>query len=428
MNKKTYDTIEEEVYQSQLENGLDVYLLPKQTMSKTYAIFMTDYGSIDSHFTPIGQEEAITVPDGIAHFLEHKLFEKEDRDVFQDFLSKGASPNAFTSFTKTAYLFSTTKETKANVNTLLDFVQSPFFSEASVEKEKGIIEQEIKMYDDQPDWQSFMGAIKNMFHKHPVKIDIAGTVDSIAPITKEDLYTCYKTFYHPENMVMVVAGNFDAPEMMDTIRQNQAEKEFPDFTGIERVYPEEPAQVDKRETTIEMPVTTPKVTIGIKEAANVMSGDAFLEREVLQVMLLDYFLSPSGPYYETLYNEGLIDDSFEYTTNVEEAFSFSLLSTNTKKPEETIDALKDVLRKISEEPLTEDILESMKKRQIGQIIRAMNSLEYIAGQIAHYHFSGLDFFEVIPYIQSVTLEQVNTFLKDWIKDDAITVSMIKPTE
>src|SRR5699024_2641133 len=150
---------------------------------KTYAIFMTNYGSIDRRFTPIGQEEAITVPDGIAHFLEHKLFEKEDRDVFQDFLEKGASPNAFTSFTKTAYLFSTTKKTVANVSTLLDFVQEPYFSDQSVEKEKGIIGQEIRMYDDQPDWQSFMGAIRNMFEEHPVRIDIAGTTDSIAPIT-----------------------------------------------------------------------------------------------------------------------------------------------------------------------------------------------------------------------------------------------------
>lgn len=428
MKKKMYDTINENVYQSRLPNGLDVYLLPKQDISKTYAIFMTNYGSIDCRFTPIGQEEAITVPDGIAHFLEHKLFEKEDRDVFQDFLAKGASPNAFTSFTKTAYLFSTTKETNANVNTLLDFVQSPYFSDQSVEKEKGIIGQEIKMYDDQPDWKSFMGSINNMFHEHPVKIDIAGTVDSIAPITKEDLYTCYNTFYHPENMVLVVAGNFDAEEMIDTISANQSKKEFPDYTGIDRKYPEESTSVAKKETVLEMPVTVPKVTIGIKEEGNVMSGEEFLEREVLQSMLLDYFLAPSGPYYEALYDEALIDDSFDYSNNAEQAFSFSLIATNTKKPEQTAEALKKVLKNISKEPLTEATLETMKKKQIGHILRAMNSIEYIAGEIAHYHFLGLDFFEVIPYIQSVTLEQVNKFLTDWIKDDALTVTIVKPSQ
>src|SRR5699024_4228476 len=196
----------------------------------------------------------------------------------------------------------------ANVNTLLEFVQSPYFSDQSVEKEKGIIGQEIKMYDDQPDWKRIMGSINNMLHEHPVKIDIAGTVDSIGPIPKEDLYTCYNTFYHPEQMVHVRAGNFDAEEMMDTITDNRFKKDFPDYRGIDRQYQQESTRVDKKETVVDMAVTVPKVTIGIKEEGNVMSGEEFLEREVLQSMLLDYFLAPSGPYYEDLYDEALIDD------------------------------------------------------------------------------------------------------------------------
>src|SRR5690625_684043 len=198
MNKTSYSQIEETVYSKKMENGLNVFLFPKKEMSKTYSLFSTNYGSIDQTFIPAGKEEMITVPDGIAHFLEHKLFEKEDRDVFADFGKQGASANAYTSFTKTAYLFSATNNIDKNVETLLDFVQDPYFSDQTVEKEKGIISQEIKMYDDQPDWQSFMGTVKAMFKHHPVKNDIAGTVDSIMPITKEDLYTCYNTFYHPE--------------------------------------------------------------------------------------------------------------------------------------------------------------------------------------------------------------------------------------
>src|SRR5690625_2327834 len=198
-----------------------------------------NYGSTDRTFTPIQQENEITVPDGVAHFLEHKLFEKEDRDVFADFLRQGASPNAYTSFTKTAYLFSATKMIEENVRTLLDFVQDPYFSEASVEKEKGIIAQEIKMYDDQPDWQAFMGTIKNMFKNNPVNIDIAGTVSSIDTITKDDLYTCYRTFYHPSNMVLFVVGNFDHDSLMERIKQNQANKDFPVLEDIKRQMPEE---------------------------------------------------------------------------------------------------------------------------------------------------------------------------------------------
>src|SRR5699024_5406563 len=162
---------------------------------------------------------------------------------------------------------------------------------------------------------------------------------------------------HPENMVVVVDGDYNAEEMIETISAKQSKKEFPDYTGIDRKYPEESTSLDKKESVLEMPVTVPKVTIGIKEECNVMSGEKYLEREVLQSMLLDYFLAPSGPYYEDLYDEALIDDSFDYSNNAEQAFSFSLISTNTKKPEQTAEALKSVLKNISKEPLTETTLE-----------------------------------------------------------------------
>src|SRR5699024_9448629 len=247
MNKRTYDSIQETIYQMKLDNGLEVFLLPKEEVAKTYGIFMTNYGSTDRTFIPIDGDKEVTVPDGVAHFLEHKLFEKEDRDVFSDFLRQGASPNAYTSFTKTAYLFSTTKMVEENVITLLDFVQDPFFSDESVEKEKGIISQEIKMYDDQPDWQSFMGTIKNMFENHPVNIDIAGKVSSINEITKDDLYTCYNTFYHPANMVLFVIGNFDQQSLMQTIEKNQSEKKFPEVQEVKRHVEEEPNNVSVKE-------------------------------------------------------------------------------------------------------------------------------------------------------------------------------------
>src|SRR5699024_6540119 len=169
MNKQAYNHIEETVYKEILENGLTVFLLPKPEMAKTYGIFSTDFGSIDQTFVPINGTKQVTVPEGVAHFLEHKMFEKEDRDVFADFGKQGASANAYTSFTKTAYLFAATNQVEKNVTTLLNFVQDPYFSDDSVEKEKGIIAQEIEMYNDQPDWQSFMGTLRALFHQHPVK-------------------------------------------------------------------------------------------------------------------------------------------------------------------------------------------------------------------------------------------------------------------
>ena len=196
---------------------------PKPGFFKTYARLTTHYGSIDNHFQPPGKE-AVRVPDGIAHFLEHKMFEKEDGDVFQHFAAQGASANAFTSFDRTAYLFSCTDQVEANLTTLLDFVQTPYFTEAGVEKEKGIIGQEIRMYEDHPDWRSYFGLIESLYHRHPVRVDIAGTVESIAEITKDTLYLCYETFYHPGNMLLFVVGPVDPEKIINLVRENQAGK------------------------------------------------------------------------------------------------------------------------------------------------------------------------------------------------------------
>src|SRR5690625_2790558 len=384
-----------------------------------------NYGSTDRTFTPIQQENEITVPDGVAHFLEHKLFEKEDRDVFSDFLRQGASPNAYTSFTKTAYLFSATKMIEENVVTLLDFVQDPFFSEESVEKEKGIIAQEIKMYDDQADWQAFMGTIKNMFQHHPVNVDIAGTVSSINTITKEDLYTCYETFYHPSNMVLFVIGNFDPHSMSRIIKENQTMKKFPEIDTIKRFVPEEPSSVAVKENTIHLPVAIPKVTVGIKESHKRLNRNELIKREVIQSMLLDYFISQSGAFYEELYKEQLIDDSFEYNTTVEEDFSFSLISSNTEKPDALADRVKQLLRTTNELTISEETFEIMKRKRIGQLLRGMNSLEFIANQYVNYHFVGINFFELNSFIQNLSLTEINTFLKNWITEDRLTVCKIE---
>ncbi|MBY7143605.1 insulinase family protein [Virgibacillus sp. NKC19-3] len=424
MHKQTYSDISETLYAAKLENGLSVYLLPKHEMAKTYGVFSTNYGSIDQTFTPIGESGKITVPEGVAHFLEHKLFEKEDRDVFADFGKQAASPNAYTSFTKTAYLFAATNHIEKNVETLIDFVQDPYFSEESVEKEKGIIAQEIKMYDDQPDSQSFMGTMKALFQNHPVNIDIAGTVDSINTITKDDLYTCYNTFYHPENMTLFIAGNFDADSMMNLIQSNQQAKEFKKMDHIEREFPDEPTEVAMKENKLVMPVSIPKCTIGIKELSTALKGEAFLKKDLLQGMIMDHYFSKGGTFYQMLYNEALIDGSFFFETNLEKNFGYSLIGSNTDRPDEFAGKVKELLLSTNTASITMEELERMKKKQIGQLLRAMNSLEFIANQYIHYHTLDIDLFEVIPTLQSITLQEVNDFVQDWIKEDRISVCTI----
>lgn len=426
VNKKVYTDIEETVYKKTLNNGLTVLLLPKNEMAKTYSLFTTNYGSIDQTFIPFNQDEKVTVPDGIAHFLEHKLFEKEDRDVFSDFGKLGASANAYTSFTKTAYLFSATSNIEKNVETLLDFVQDPYFSEQSVEKEKGIITQEINMYNDQPDWQSFMGTIKSMFKAHPVKADIAGTVDSIQKITKDDLYMCYETFYHPENMTIFVAGNFNANAMMEFIERNQAKKTFPKLGEIKRLFPDEPKEVAMKEQNVVMPVSIPKVSVGIKESNEKMAGDVFLKRDLFQSMFLDYFFSTGGPFYQTLYEENLIDDSFEFSTSLEETFGYSIISSNSPDPTAFSQRVKELLLSTNKVTFTNEQFATVKKKKIGQLLRAMNSLEFIANQYTHYDVLGFDFFQLIPTVQSLTLEEANDFIANWIDERQLTVFTISP--
>ncbi|WP_249869723.1 EF-P 5-aminopentanol modification-associated protein YfmH [Oceanobacillus saliphilus] len=424
MNKQTYKNINETIYSEKLANGLTVFLLPKPEMAKAYGIFSTNYGSIDQTFVPIGESEEINVPEGVAHFLEHKLFEKKDRDVFADFGKQGASPNAYTSFTKTAYLFSATTNIEQNVETLIDFVQEPYFSEQSVEKEKGIISQEIKMYDDQPDWQSFMGTIKSMFKNHPVKIDIAGTVESITSITKDDLYTCYHTFYHPENMSLFVAGNFDPETMMDMITSNQQKKSFKEMEELKRNFPKEPEDVAMKENKITMPVSIPKCTIGIKESSVELSKEAFLRKDLLGSMVISHFFSTGGEFYQELYKSNLIDDSFYFETNLEKNFGYSMIGSNTDNPDEFSKKVMEQLLSTNDIQLTEEVFSRMKKKKIGQLLRSMNSLEFIANKYTSYHSMGINLFEIIPEIQKLTVDDVNSFIKSWISENRLAVCTI----
>jgi len=424
MNKQTYHDIAETLYTEKLDNGLTVFLLPKPEMAKTYGIFTTNYGSIDQTFVPIGQSEKITVPEGIAHFLEHKLFEKEDHDVFADFGKQGASANAFTSFTKTAYLFSATNHIEKNVETLINFVQDPYFSEQSVEKEKGIIGQEIKMYDDQPDWQSFMGTIKAMFKNHPINIDIAGTVESISKITKDDLYTCYYTFYHPENMTLCITGNFNPEQMMNLIKSNQASKDFKKMDEINRYLPNEPKEVAMKEHHIKMPVSVPKCTVGIKESSEEISGEEFLKKDLLQNMIVDYYFSKGGSFYQELYQEKLIDDSFYFETTLDKNYGYTLIGSNSDEPQVFSNKVKELLLSTRDETLSEEDFNRMKKKKIGRLLRSMNSLEFMANKYTHYHISKVDLFDIIPTIQALQLEEANRFLKEWIEEERLAVCTI----
>ncbi len=408
-----------------MPGGLDVYVLPKEGFNKTYAVFTTKYGSIDNQFVPLGKEEMVRVPDGIAHFLEHKLFEKEDGDVFQQFSRQGASANAFTSFTRTAYLFSSTSNVEENLETLVDFVQDPYFTEKTVEKEKGIIGQEINMYDDNPDWRLFFGLIENMYQEHPVRIDIAGTIESISHITKDLLYECYETFYHPSNMLLFVVGPVDPEAIIRQVRENQQKKPYTDQPEIVRKEVKEPGAVFKKEQEIKMNVQSSKCLVGLKSAHPMNTGEALLKHELTINLILECLFGKSSSDYERIYEKGYIDETFSYDYTEEHGFGFVSVGGDTPEPDKLAEELKQVLFK-AKETITAEKLELARKKKIGNFLKSMNSPEYIANQFTRYAFLETSLFDIVTVLESITLEDVHRVIQEEIEEDRITVCKVVP--
>lgn len=431
MEEINYPQFNEVLYTDVLPNGLRVSLLPRKDFHKTYGILTTDYGSIDNTFVPYGKEEMVRVPDGIAHFLEHKMFEKKDYDAFDLFGRYGASSNAFTSFTKTSYLFSATRNVKECVGILLDFVQNPYFSEKTVEKERGIIGQEIKMYDDDPSWQLYFGMIGNLYPETPLSSDIAGTVDSIGQITAADLYTCYNTFYQPCNMNLFLVGGFDRDEMMSLIEENQAKKSFGAPFEITRA----PIVTDSEGKDIipyrmnEFDVQRPSAIVGIKGLDEVPEGrDGLFYKLTLEVLMCLLYGETSKQYLE-LYDKGVLDDSFGYDVTVERGYHFVTMSGDTDSPQELSNAVIEIAENaqgILEN--AEEQFELVCRELIGRCISSMNSLESIANRYEGSLFDGATVFDYVPLLERMTLDDVRKTAGEFIRSEAVSVYQILPKE
>lgn len=429
MRELYFEHLQETLYSKTLANGLDVFILPKKGFSKTYVTFTTKYGSIDRTFIPHGKTEEVTVPDGIAHFLEHKMFEKEDGDVFQKFSVLGGAANAFTSFTRTAYLFSATNRIYENTETLIDFVQAPYFTEETVEKEKGIIAQEITMYDDLPDWRLYFGTIENLFQNHPVRIDIAGTVESIDDITAAHLYECYETFYHPSNMAIFVVGAVNPEEMMQFIEDNQTQKHFATQQEIVRHFPEEPLSAMETYRSIEMDVLKPKFSFGMKCNKTDVQGQEMIKQELATDLVLDLFFGRSTPFYEEMYEEGIIDESFSYSFSMEYGFGFAMISSDTNHAAELEQAIRSTIQAQQVNwTITEEQVSRLKKRKIGQFMRSLNSIEFIANQFTRYQFNDMDLFEVVPTLEQLTMADLQAAFSTICDEQGHTVFTVVPAE
>ena len=427
MNKTEYEQINETLYHEVLPNGLTVYLLPKNDYHKTYGLFSTNYGSIDNEFIPYGEKEKVKVPDGIAHFLEHKLFEKEDGDVFQLFGQQGASANAFTSFTKTSYLFSTTDQVEKNLTTLIDFVQAPYFTEETVNKEKGIIGQEIQMYEDDPNWRMFFGILNNLYPTHPLHIDIAGTVESIDKITAQDLYTCYRTFYQPSNMVLFVVGKMEPEKLMKLIRENQEEKNFPPKQEIVRYFPENTKEIIKQ-SALEAAITRNKFVLGIKGLDTLpQEGTELLRYKTAINLLLQMILGNTSRNYLAMYNQGIIDDSFGFEFSLDREFHFADFSGDTDEPEKAAEKIKEIILGFADDPeVSEMNLDLLKKKMLGQYFQSLNSIEYIANQFTQSLFGDRTLFDLPEIIDSIQMKDVLVAGEAFISEEAFSEFYMRP--
>lgn len=406
MNKKHYQTINETLYHQQMQNGLNVYLLKKEGFSKTYGLFATNFGSVDTTFVPLYEDKMIKVPDGVAHFLEHKMFEMENGDISDEFSKLGASTNAFTSSNRTAYLFSTGSNEVECTKLLLDFVQDIYLTEENIEKEKGIIAQEIKMYDDDPDWQNYFGAIQNLYHHHPFAIDIAGTVESVYSTTKEDLTKCYETFYHPSNMVLFIVGQIDPESLMKVIEENQNNKHFRKVDEVIRQKCNEPNSVKNKETIQKMDVFMPKLTMGIK--VNNIPTDSIqrVKREMACHIILDYLFSKSSSLYNEWVNKGWINDTFGGYYIQERDYACIQIGGDTNFVDELKQALNELVESLPSTIIDESSFERLKRKMMGSYIMGFNSIETIANSFIRYYFEGFSSFELIDTLQTLNYDDI----------------------
>lgn len=407
-------------YEIQHKSGLKIFVYPKDGYSTTYAVFGTNYGSIDTFIKKSG-EDAVAIPAGTAHFLEHKLFESEELDAFERFAKTGANANAYTSFDKTCYLFSCSSNFKENLGILLDFVQHPYFTQKTVEKEQGIIGQEIRMYQDEPSWQVLFNLLKCLYHKHPVKIDIAGTVDSIAEITADMLYDCYNNFYNLGNMVLAVVGNTTVEEVLEVADANLEAKEL---VKIERADYGEPEEIVSDYFEEALAVSQPLFTLGFKESTK--GGELTLKDKILTSLLLEYISGDTSPLYERLFNDGLINTGFgsEYFTGY--GYRAVIFSGESRDPKAVADAIKAEIRKVHKEGIREEDFERIRRMHYGRAIMDYNDVDGLANELVAATFEGYGLFDEIEIYKTLTLKDAEDRLKEQMHEEFSAMSVIIP--
>lgn len=421
MTLKEYKKIGESLYSGKLPNGLTVFVIPKQGFYKSYAFFAADYGGADKRYRL--NSDWIDTPDGVAHFLEHKMFDSEDGDVLTKFSVNGASPNAYTSPDVTAYHFDCTEKFTENLEILLSFVSTPYFTPESVDKEQGIIAQEISMYDDDPDHCLYYGLMRSLFDHNPLRDSVAGTIGSIANITAETLYSCHSAFYRPSNMALCVVGDVAPSVVMDI---------------AERVLPEEPGDVPERdygapETLLpatsgfsgEMEVNLPVFLAGCKMNPAPRGSDS-LRLDLVSALALEVLMGHSSPLFFRLYGSGLVCNDFSATFDSAAGAAYTIFGGETRDPQRVFGEVCKEIRALSANGPDIRLYDRIKKAAIGSHIRMLNSFDAICGNITGGFFRGFDAFEAPEILASITIDEIAAFYRENLNPENMTISIINP--
>ena len=415
------ELIDEKLYFGTHKSGLKIYLLPKK-FTKSYASFAVHYGSIDDRFRLHGEQNEICVPDGIAHFLEHKLFEKTNGgNAFDDYAKTGASANAYTNFNSTAYLFSCMNRLFENLEILLSFVEDPYFTAENVSKEQGIITQEIRMYEDNADWRVFFNLLEAMYHNLPVRKDIAGTTESIMEINKDWLYQCYHTFYNPSNMILFVAGDVaDRAKIVALVDQYVATS---DAKQPERIYPEEPKQVFENYHEQKLSVAAPIFMMGFKDADVGFDGRKLLKKEISTQMILEMILGKSSFLYRSLYDQGLVNESFSYEYSAEPSYAFTSFGGESPSPEKVKDIIMEELKKMQLQEL-----DFFRARNIlkGRFLHQFNNIENIGSLFVSSLFKGINPLDFISVCDEINFADITDRFEKHFKEEYMALSVIRP--
>lgn len=415
------ELLNERFYDIDHPSGLKILVMPKENYSSSYAIFATKYGSIDT-MIQMSDGTFKEIPEGTAHFLEHKLFESEDLDAFERFAKTGASANAYTSFERTGYLFSCSANFKKNLEILLDFVQNPYFTQATVEKEQGIIGQEIDMYKDVPDWEVMFNCLRTMYHNLPIRIDIAGTHESIAQITAETLYGCYDNFYNLHNMVLAVAGNVSVDEVIEV-----ADKVLKPVEGrmAQRKLIDEPHEVIDSYVEEKLSVATPQFMFGFKE--NWDTPERTTKEEITMEILLDMISGQSSELYKRLFDGKLINNSFGYEYFTGFGYSCVLFAGESSDPKKVAQEIVAEIKKFRETGFEKSAFDRTKKKLYGRMIMGMNDVDGIANNMVVSYFAGEDVFADFEIYKTVTLDDVNELFAKALDEKYSVLSVINPT-